>query len=78
MKSPKYRIEAESVYSLAAMLVYLLKLETEQGKLEPNGPRLSWLECVTNCNSKVRITLSKSPKDENVRRGIEIDGVRLG
>ncbi len=77
-KEPRYRIEANSVDEIAAKLVYLMKVENEAGELEPGGPRLDRLSCVTNDGSKVTITLSKKPKDARCRNGIEIDGARLG
>lgn len=79
MSDPKYRIEADSVDEIAAKLVYLMKLENEAGHLDPDvGPRVDTLTCILNDGSKVKIMLSKKPADRNARRGIEIDGARLG
>ncbi len=80
MKDPKYRIEANSVDEIAAKLVYLMKLENEQGTIEPDEvrPRVDVMTCVARDGSKVKISLSKKPADGNCRRGIEIDGFRLG
>lgn len=76
LKWPKYRIEADSLDGLAAKLVYLMKLENE--KEGPDGPRIDTMNMVMAENSKVSVRLSKKPKDERAREGIEIDGARLG
>ena len=79
VKEPKYRIEANSVTEIAAKLVYLMKLENEAGKLDPEiGPRLDTMTCILRDGSKVKIMLSKKPADPNARQGIEIEGARLG
>ena len=73
MSDPKYRIEGESVTELIAKAVYLLKLENEAGP-----GKIEKMAFMTLDGSKVSVTLSKNPKVSKYRRGIEIDGSRLG
>lgn len=69
----RYRIEADSVHGLAERMVYLMKVENETG-----AGSIEKLEVVCSDGSKVRVGLSKKPKDPTCRHGIEIDGARLG
>lgn len=70
MADPKYRIESDCITGLVARIVYLIRLENEG---------LGQMNCVCNDGSKVSIKLStKKGREERCRRGIEIDGARLG
>lgn len=74
MSDPKFRIEGSSFTDLAAKLVYLMKLEREAN---PDS-HVNKVQLCMRDGSKITVQLSKAPADGTARRGIEIDGARLG
>jgi hypothetical protein len=68
-KSPKYVIQADSLTGLIARFVYLHRLENP-GIGEFSGTCLE--------GTKFKFTFGKKPPEARCRKGIEIDGARLG
>lgn len=81
--SPRYRVEGSSIAQLAAKLAYLMRLENEEAAratLADKKPRVDRINYVMMDGSRVTISLGKkdAPASLSLRRGIEIDGFRLG
>lgn len=74
IETPRYRIEGDSFVDIATKLVYLMKTERE----ESPDSHVNKIQLCMRDGSKVTVQLSKTPADGSARRGIEIDGARLG
>ena len=76
---PRYRIEGDCLEVLSARLVYLMKIAYANDEIVPSLSTATSdvFRCTIADGSRVRVTLSRKPADENARDGIEIDGVKL-
>lgn len=73
----KYQLEADSIETLCAQVVFLLKQGVEDGDYEPKNAKGDTLSCALADGSKVTVRLGKKKLDDIVKDGITVDGVRL-